>query len=230
MGGISATSLKAKTFEQLFPTVSQIFFKRVVGLKNIILFSGQRKGFLQRLEFVEVDGCEDICTLFPVKLLQALKNIRSVNIESCGSLEEVFELGEGSKEEKELPLLSSLKTLKLSRLLKLKCIWKGPTRHVSLQSVVHLKLFLLAKLTFIFTASLAQSLPQLETLEVSCCDELKYIITEQDDERAIIPEFLSFQKLKTLFISDCDKLEYVFPGSLRVFVFAVVVVVAVGKK
>jgi hypothetical protein len=43
---------------------------------------------------------------------------------------------------------------------------------------------------------------------------LKYIITEQDDERAIIPEFLSFQKLKTLFISDCDKLEYVFPGSL----------------
>jgi hypothetical protein len=69
LGGISATSLKAKTFEQLFPTVSQIFFKRVVGLKNIILFSGQRKGFLQRLEFVEVDGCEDICTLFPAKSL-----------------------------------------------------------------------------------------------------------------------------------------------------------------
>jgi hypothetical protein len=95
-----------------------------------------------------VDGCEDICTLFPAKLLQALKNLRSV-----------FELGEGSKEEKELPLLSSFTTLKLSLLLKLNCTWKGPTRHVSLQSLVHLKLFLLAKLTFIFTPSLAQSLP-----------------------------------------------------------------------
>jgi len=105
LGGISATSLNAKTFEQLFPTVSQIVFKRVAGLENIInslsQFSGQRKGFLQRLEFVDVDGCEDICTLFPAKLLQALKNLRSVNIESCESLEEVFELGEGSKEEKD---------------------------------------------------------------------------------------------------------------------------------
>jgi hypothetical protein len=218
LGSISATSLNANTFEQLFPTVSQIVFKRVVGLENIInslsQFSGQRKGSLQRLEFVDVDGCEDICTLFPAKLLQALKNLRSVNIESCESLEEVFELGKGSKEEKELPLLSSLITLKLSRLLQLKCIWKGPTRHVSLQNLVHLKLFYLAELTFIFTPSLAQSLPQLETLEVSSCDELKHIIREQDDEKAIIPEFLSFQKLKTLLVSDCEKLEYVFPGSL----------------
>jgi hypothetical protein len=82
------------------------------------------------------------------------------------------------------------------------------------QNLVHLKLFLLAKLTFIFTPSLAQSLLQLETLEVSCCDELKYIVRKQDDERAIIPEFLSFQKLKTLLISDCDNLEYVVPSSL----------------
>jgi len=43
---------------------------------------------------------------------------------------------------------------------------------------------------------------------------LKHIIREQDDEKAIIPEFLSFQKLKTLLISDSEKLEYVVPGSL----------------
>ena len=130
LGGINTTSLNAKTFEQLFPIVSQIVFKRVVGLKNKELFSdqmtthghGQQKGFLQRLEFVEVDGCEDICTMFPKKLLQALKNLKKVNIESCKSLEEVFELDEESNEEKELPLPSSLTTLKLSCLLELKCI------------------------------------------------------------------------------------------------------------
>jgi hypothetical protein len=94
------------------------------GWQNKVLFSdqmtthghGQQKGFLQRLEFVEVHGCWDICTLFPEKLLQALKNLK-VNIESCESLEEAFELDEESNEEKELPLLSSLTTLKLSRLL-----------------------------------------------------------------------------------------------------------------
>jgi hypothetical protein len=58
----------------------------------------------------------------------------SVDISNCKSLEEVFELGEadeGINEEKELPLLSSLTRLQLPRLPELKCIWKGPTRHLS---------------------------------------------------------------------------------------------------
>jgi len=87
LGDTSATSLNAKTFEQLFPTVSQIAFMRVKGLKNIVLSSDQmtthgheqQKGFLQRLEFVEVKSCGDICTLFPAKLRQGLKNLRSGN-------------------------------------------------------------------------------------------------------------------------------------------------------
>jgi disease resistance protein RPS2 len=41
LGDTSATSLNAKTFEQLFPTVSQIAFMRVKGLKNIVLSSDQ---------------------------------------------------------------------------------------------------------------------------------------------------------------------------------------------
>ena len=50
----SATSLNAKILEQLFPTVSQIVFRRVEVLKNTVLFSDheQQNGFFQRLEFV----------------------------------------------------------------------------------------------------------------------------------------------------------------------------------
>jgi len=152
---------------------------------------GQQNGSLQRLESVEVWRCGDVRTPFPAKLLRALKNLSSVNINGCKSLEEVFELGEpdeGSSEEKELPLLSSLTKLRLSFLPELKCIWKGPPRHVSLQSLADLSLKFLDKLTFIFTPSLAQSLPQLQTLEIRNCDELKYIIREEDGEREIIPE------------------------------------------
>jgi len=222
---ISATSLNAKTFEQLFPTVSQISFWRVEGLKNIVLSSdqmtthghGSQKDFLQRLEHVKVSECRDIRTLFPAKWRQALKNLRSVEIDSCESLEEVFELGEadeGINEEKELPLLSSLTRLQLSRLPELKCIWKGPTRHVSLQNLIHLELSFLDKLTFIFTPSLAQSLVHLETLRIEYCLGLKHLIREKDDEGEIIPESLGFPKLKTLSIRFCHTLEYVFPVSV----------------
>ena len=129
----------------------------------------------------------------------------------------MFELGEadeGTNEEKELPLLSSLAELGLSKLPQLKCILKGPTGHVSLQSLVFLKLGSLDKLTFIFTPSLAQSLPKLERLEISGCGELKHIIREEDGEREIIPESPCFPQLKTLRISGCGKLEYVFTVSV----------------
>jgi hypothetical protein len=213
LGDISTTSLNAKTCEQLFPTVSQIGFSNVKGLENID-GHGSQKDFLQRLEHVEVRECDDIRTLFPAKWRQALKNLRSVEINLCNSLEEVFELGEadgGSNEEKELSFLTELQ---LSGLPELKCIWKGPTRHVSLQRLTRLELRCLRKLTFIFTPSLAQSLIHLETLWIEDCGGLNHLIREKDDEGEIIPESLCFSKLKTLFIWGCDKLEYVFPVSV----------------
>ncbi|KAJ6950510.1 hypothetical protein NC651_004241 [Populus alba x Populus x berolinensis] len=153
-------------------------------------FHGQQNGFLQRLESVHLDDCGDVRAPFPAKLLQALKNLNSVEIKDCKSLEEVFELGEadeGSSEEKEMPLLSSLTTLELSSLPELKCIWKGPTRNASLENLVDLEVSYLNKLTFIFTPSLAQSLPKLERLEIRDCGELKHIIREEDGELEIIP-------------------------------------------
>uniref|UniRef100_A0A3N7EHB6 AAA+ ATPase domain-containing protein n=1 Tax=Populus trichocarpa TaxID=3694 RepID=A0A3N7EHB6_POPTR len=186
----AGTSLNAKTFEQLF---------------------------LHKLESVVVRDCGDVFTLFPARLRQGLKNLKEVFIDNCESLEEVFELGEadeGSSKEKELPLLSPLTKLRLLVLPELKCIWKGPTRHVSLQSLNFLELGYLDKLAFIFTPSLAQSLPQLQTLNITACGELKHIIREEDGEREIIPESPCFPQLKNIFIQRCGKLEYVFPVSM----------------
>ena len=150
---------------------------------------GQQNGSLQRLYYVQVNNCGDVRAPFPAKLLRALKNLKGVTVDRCKSLEEVFELGEadeGSSEEKEL--LSSLTGLQLSGLPELKCIWKGPTRHVSLQSLNILILDSLDKLPFIFTPSLAQSLPKLAGLYINNCGQLKHIIIEEDGGREIIPE------------------------------------------
>ncbi|KAJ6313979.1 hypothetical protein OIU78_017599 [Salix suchowensis] len=164
-------------------------------------------GELKELQWLDVTGCRDTRTLFPAKWRQA-------EIEDCKSLEEVFELGEGSSEVKELRLLSSLTRLELKLLPELKYIWKGPTRHVSLRSLIHLKLQSLYKLTFIFTLSLAQSLDHLETLRIEYCTALKHLIRKKDDESEIIQDSLVFLKLKTLSIRYCDELEFVFPVSV----------------
>uniref|UniRef100_A0A6N2KWI0 AAA+ ATPase domain-containing protein n=1 Tax=Salix viminalis TaxID=40686 RepID=A0A6N2KWI0_SALVM len=225
LSDIRAASLNVKTFEQLFPTVSQIGFSNVEGLENIALScdqmtihgNGSQKDFSQRLEDVQVYGCRDIRTLFPTKWRQALNNLTSVEIVDCESLEEVFELGEaseGDSEVKELLLLPSLTRLVLRRLPELKWIWKGAIRHVSLRSLVHLELWSLYRLTFIFTPYLAQSLVHLETLRIVDCNGLKHLIRENDDEREIISDYLGFPKLKTLSVSGCDKLEYVFHVSV----------------
>uniref|UniRef100_A0A3N7EF83 Uncharacterized protein n=1 Tax=Populus trichocarpa TaxID=3694 RepID=A0A3N7EF83_POPTR len=184
------TSLNAKTFEQLF---------------------------LHKLESVKVRDCGGVFALFPARLRQGFKNLKEVIVDSCKSLKEVFELGEadeGSSEEKEMPLLSSLTELKLKILPELKCIWKGPTRHVNLQSLINLELYALDKLTFIFTPSLAYSLPKLDRLSIIACRELKHIIREEDGEREIIPQSPCFPELETLHVAYCGKLEYVFPVSL----------------
>jgi disease resistance protein RPS2 len=173
LGGISATSLNAKTFEQLFPTVSLIDFSNIEGLENIVLSSdqmtshghGSQKDLLQRLEHVKVNGWGDIRTLFPAKSKE--RGYWSLQFIGRG-----IWIGWGE----ELPLLSSLTELRLLNLPELKCIWKGPTRHVSLQSLNHLGLWYLDKLTFIFTPSLAQSLIHLETLQIEHCGGLKRLI------------------------------------------------------
>ena len=147
------------------------------------------------------------------KMAASFEKSKEREIEDCQSLEEVFELGVADEgiNEKELPLLSSLTRLHLQWLPELKCIWKGPTKHVSLKSLIHLELWSLHKLTFIFTPSLAQSLFHLETLLILSCGEFKHIIGEEDDEREIISEPLRFPKLKTIFISECGNWEHVFP-------------------
>ncbi|KAJ6950499.1 disease resistance protein [Populus alba x Populus x berolinensis] len=66
---LDGTSFNAKIFEQLF---------------------------LHKLESVEVRDCGDVFTLFPARLRQGLKNLKELIVDSCESLEEVFELGEAA--------------------------------------------------------------------------------------------------------------------------------------
>ncbi|KAJ6313980.1 hypothetical protein OIU78_017600 [Salix suchowensis] len=192
------------------------------GLKHLIReMDDEREIFLYSLGFLKlktlsISGCDELEYVFPISISPSLLNLEEIEIVNCKSVEEVFELGEVGEgiNEEEPRLLSSLTRLELKWLPELKCIWKGSTKHVSLRSLIYLKLQSLDKLMFIFTPYLAQSLVHLETLCIDDCSGLKHLIREMDDGREIILRSLGFIKLKTLSISGCDELEYVFPISM----------------
>ncbi|CAK7338452.1 unnamed protein product [Dovyalis caffra] len=157
----------------------------------------------------------DTCLRCQTSTILAFDSI-SITSLNAKTFEQLFPSVDQVSHEEKVLLLLSLTDLKLVSLSTLKYTWKGPTRHESLQSLTYLKLWHLCQLKFIFTPSLAQSLPQLETLEIKDCSELEHIITSKDDnyEGEIIPNSICFLKLKTLFVCICEKLEYVFPLSV----------------
>ncbi|MFQ6621001.1 hypothetical protein Gotur_002164, partial [Gossypium turneri] len=153
---------------------------------------------------------------------QLLGNLESLEVSKINdeidyykNLKVVFQMEE--VEENEAPLLSNLKILRLQRLQDLSCIWKLPTQHVRLESLVELTILHCPRLKSLFSLSLAQSLVLLEKLEIIYCPELKQIVTELEGDEGEISSTinshasLSFPKLTKLYISTCDGLEYIFP-------------------
>ncbi|KAJ0102003.1 hypothetical protein Patl1_04194 [Pistacia atlantica] len=176
---------------------------------------------LENLETVYVEECPSMCSLFPAMLLQRLYKLKEVTIYSCNNLEEIFQLdGLCHSGEENLVMLSSLAELDLKELPQLRCIWKGPTHIVNLKSLTKVEVRKCKSLIYLFTLSVAQSLVQLKSLEVSDCESLKHlIVTEEGDNDEISSEhdlqihspFLS--KLESLKIYSCERLEHIFPIS-----------------
>ncbi|KAJ0102001.1 hypothetical protein Patl1_04196 [Pistacia atlantica] len=117
-------------------------------------------------------------------------------------------------------MLSSLAELHLAYLPQLRCIWKEPTHIVNLKSLTNVEMIECKSLIYLFTLSVAQSLVQLKSLNVSDCESLKHlVITKEGDNDEISSEhdlqmhspFLS--KLESLKIESCERLEHIFPVS-----------------
>ncbi|KAJ6314016.1 hypothetical protein OIU78_017634 [Salix suchowensis] len=239
LNDISAASLNAKTFEQLFPTVSQICFIDVEDLENIVFGAqmtshGSQKDFLQRLEDVKVKGCRDTRTLFQAKWRQAFNNLTSVEIEDCKSLEEVFEMGEGDEgcsEVKELRMLSSLTRLLLRR-------GRGPPDMSASEVLFIWSCGLFTSWHLSSHRPWLKGLTNLRVIRIIDCErapelmqvgsfgtngrtghELSLLSLEKLDLRSLpdmrcIWKGLVLSHLTTLEVSYCQKLTHVFTGSM----------------
>ncbi|XVE50134.1 hypothetical protein DITRI_Ditri01bG0137200 [Diplodiscus trichospermus] len=108
--------------------------------------------------------------------------------------------------------LSSLKILTLWNLPELRGIWKGSIQVVNFQNLTQLNVSHCGRLLFIFTATIAQNLPQLSSLIIETSDRLEQII-EKDDETLSQDDHqpIYFPNLVYIEISSCANLKSLFP-------------------
>ncbi|KAK3419942.1 hypothetical protein EUGRSUZ_G00714 [Eucalyptus grandis] len=202
----------------------------ITGLDNIeMIWDNQvAANSFPKLKSLFVDKCNKVVTVVPSSILGQLLCLESLKANTCGSLEVVFELR---------PLNSidgpqvavPLKKLMVSRLPKLKCVWKKELTHqVNFQCLHSISVFDCKSLTSLFPASIAKDLVQLEELEINGCGIMELI----EKEEGLVPTFdfpkltslklkhltelkciytethvLHWPTLKTLQVYDCNKLE-----------------------
>ncbi|XVF03993.1 hypothetical protein REPUB_Repub05bG0042100 [Reevesia pubescens] len=217
---ISPSSLETGSFkhkknsDEWFETTSR-------ALKVYVFLQNQSKEWDQTVKYLDRDHLLCYENHVVPNLVQSAKMVR---VKSCDKLQAIFQDGSilhADKEEGSVALLSELTSLELEDLPQLSWIWYGKTYHVTLQNLNTVKLKDCHILQYLFSVSLAQSLKQLETLEIHGCNKLKQIIAETRDdldvdvdvEVDIHPGVLDprcLPRLTTLRITGCRALEYVF--------------------
>ncbi|KAJ6314027.1 hypothetical protein OIU78_017645 [Salix suchowensis] len=138
--------------------------------------------------------------------MQGHTNLREIRIRACKGAED-------RRTGHELSLLS-LETLQLNSMPDMRCIWKG----LVLSRLTTLVVSCCHKLTCVFTGSMVASLVQLQSLDISDCEELEQIIAkDNDDEKDQILsgsdlQSLCFPNLCTVEIKGCNKLRCIWKG------------------
>ncbi|XP_028800062.1 disease resistance protein At4g27190-like [Neltuma alba] len=83
-------------------------------------------------------------------------------------------------------------------------------QYPTFQSLKELALRNHARLKFVFSAHMCQSLPELTSVTISCCEELEAIFSENEETQKNPPNAEScLPKLKTLRVSGCNKLKFI---------------------
>ncbi|MBA0788483.1 hypothetical protein Gotri_027713, partial [Gossypium trilobum] len=107
--------------------------------------------------------------------------------------------------------LSSLKFLNLFELTELRVIWNGPIQAVNFQNLTELKVGTCRSLRYIFSPTIAQYLPRLRELHISCCKELEQIIDKDQKSSQHHLQPIFFPRLAEVIIDNCENLKYLFP-------------------
>nr|XP_023920336.1 uncharacterized protein LOC112031856 [Quercus suber] len=174
--------------------------KQIISEQGMILESHGQPICLPKLETLVVENCENLEYIFPISVARGLQQLESLKLLDLRRLKKVFgqnregEVGDCEIESHHQPTgFPKLKTVQV-----LNC----------------------ENLEYILPISIAQDLPQLESLELQRLPQLKKVFGQNREGEVGDCEIEShgqptgFPKLKTIWVWKCENLEYIFPISV----------------
>ncbi|KAK9996389.1 hypothetical protein SO802_021075 [Lithocarpus litseifolius] len=135
-----------------FPKLSSLMLSGLPNLGTLTKLKDPRAS--------DINNSSKIWSLFPSNLIECLKNLESVNLRWCDSIEVIFQLEELNVEESHVaPVLDQLRELHLDHLPKLMHIWKkGPKMIMGFGNLKLLKVENCNNLTNLFSPSIGKLL------------------------------------------------------------------------
>ncbi|XP_048325986.2 uncharacterized protein LOC107435949 isoform X1 [Ziziphus jujuba] len=140
---------------------------------------------------VKVSHCDNLIRIFPPNMHKVLCNLKKLKIFSCEMVEVVFQIQMSNDEEPQSGIIipTQLVDLELCYLPNLKHVWSDdPRGALTFPKLERVKAWRCRSLKSMFPASVAKSLFQLQTLNISGCG-IEYIISKEVGLEAVPPKF-----------------------------------------
>ncbi|KAG8661250.1 uncharacterized protein LOC110607877 [Manihot esculenta] len=195
-----------------FPNLEELHVEDMHMLKMIWCDEVLEDSF-GRLKVLKVVNGKQLLEIFPSKLLEKfLVNLESLTVRHCDSVKEVFDLQEIVKErEAHVVRYSQLRTLDIRNLPNLIQIWnRDPHGILSFHNLRVVYAWDCPNLKKLFPFSVAQCLPDLQSLRIIRCGMEKIVTKEERVEALAIISKFAFRGLRTMVLWGLDELKYFY--------------------
>ncbi|KAK3419691.1 hypothetical protein EUGRSUZ_G00361 [Eucalyptus grandis] len=203
----------------------------MAGLPNLEnIWSDESPLGLSNLQFLEVSSCKSLSKVINCKTLVKLHKLHTLVVQSCVSVQEIFDL-DGLSAYANIETLSGPNTIHLTKLLGLRHIWnKNPRGIMRLHNLKEVHVDGCNNLRFMFFPSMVQYLAQLRHLIIRDCKKMEVIIMEEEwlgietSEILVFPVLanLVLVRLKSLTCFSCRKHNRRSPLWLKLILFRII--------
>ena len=193
-----------------FPNMEFLKLSRLPKLKEI--WDNQLPvGSFCNLNIMEVEECSSLLSVVPNNVIASLQNLKKLDVENCGQLQKVFDLGGlGHTDYENIGMLSRLEELKLIDLPNLTHICNEDLQKIScFKNLKALHVKQCGRLTHIFSSRLALGLVQLKDLCVEYCSMIKEIIEPED----VVVDKIIFSRTTQLSLLELHNLTSFYVGA-----------------
>ncbi|GLU09184.1 hypothetical protein SLE2022_260570 [Rubroshorea leprosula] len=204
-----------------FPSLEQLEIRGLEKLRIIWHHQLPADSFC-KLKTLRILFCDKLLNIFPSYMLaKLLTSVEELKVVGCGSLKEIFELGELNAEESHAVVNTKLRDLSFGDLPRLKHLWsKNPCRILTLRNLQTVVASRCLNLQYMFPASVALGLPQLEVLKIKTCAMMEEVVALEEGDEAVprfaLPRLSTFKlwflpRLKCIYrrqhVIECPKLK-----------------------